>query len=195
MIIGYARVSRKEQNLNLQIDALKKAGCEKIYTEKISAVKERPEFEKVLDLLRKGDKLVVWKLDRLGRSLKQLVNLVEEFGKREIEFTCIYDNIDTSTPQGRLFFNMMASLAEYEREIIKERTMHGLEAAKIRGKFGGRPAGLSNENLQKAKVAKQLYEEGKISAKEIAKTLGLSTATLYRYLHRMEVKIGELPAS
>ena len=190
MIIGYARVSKRDQNLDMQIDALKKAGCEKIYTEQVSAIKNRPQLDMVLENARRGDTIIVWKLDRLGRSLKQLVNLIEEFRKNELSFVCVNDSIDTNTPQGRLFFNMMASLAEYEREIIKERTISGLEAAKKRGKFGGRPAGLTKEKLQKANAAKRLYEEGNMSAKEIAQTLELSISSLYRYLHHVNTKIG-----
>lgn len=190
MKIGYARVSTPDQKLDLQIDALTKAGCEKIFSEKQSAIKHRPEFELLKNQLREGDTLIVWKLDRIGRSMKDLVNLIGQFQDMKIDFVSLQDNVDTCTPQGRLFFNIMASLAEFEREIIRERTMAGLAAARERGRTGGRPKGLSEENLRKAKAAKQLYESTGDSTAEIAKTLGISRTTLYRYLHLLNVKVG-----
>lgn len=190
MKIGYARVSTQDQNLDMQFDALKKAGCEKIFSEKQSSIKYRPELERVLDSLRKGDLLYVWKLDRLGRSLNDLVNLIAKFKEIGVEFISLKDNVDTSTTQGRLFFNIMASLAEFEREITRERTMAGLAAARARGRIGGRPRGLSEENMRKAKAVKKLYDQRDMPVNEIAETLGISRATLYRYLQRVGAKVG-----
>ncbi|CEN53048.1 MULTISPECIES: recombinase family protein [Capnocytophaga] len=189
-VIGYARVSTKEQNLDLQIDALKEAKCTKIFTEKISATKERPELDNALKYLRKGDVLVIWKLDRLGRSLKQLINILENLKDKGVEFRSIKDGIDTRTPMGRLQFGIFASLAEYEREIIVERTLAGLQSAKERGKVGGRPKGLNAEAKKKAKIAKNLYADKDIKVEDICKTLNInSKATLYRYLEYENVKI------
>ncbi len=138
MILGYARVSTKDQNLNLQIEALKKAGCEKIYQEKISgATKERPELINLIEHLREGDVVMVWKLDRLGRSIKNIIDLVLELNQKKVIIKGLTDGVDTSTPNGRLFLNVMASLAEYERELIRERTNAGLSSARARGRVGG----------------------------------------------------------
>ena len=150
MKIGYARVSTKDQNLDLQLDALKAAGCEKIYTDKISSVKNRPELNKALSYLRKGDTFVIWRLDRLGRSLKDLVNIVDDMQSKGIDFISLNDSIDSTTSSGRLIFGIFASLAAFERELIIERTKAGLEAARIRGRIGGRPQGLSNSAKQTA---------------------------------------------
>lgn len=140
MILGYARVSTKDQNLNLQIEALKKAGCEKIYQEKISgATKDRPELTNLIEHLREGDVVMVWKLDRLGRSIKNIIDLVLELNQKKVIIKGLTDGVDTSTPNGRLFLNVMASLAEYERELIRERTNAGLSSARARGRVGGRP--------------------------------------------------------
>jgi DNA invertase Pin-like site-specific DNA recombinase len=190
MKIGYARVSTQDQNLQLQIDALQKEGCEKIFQEKIGAIKERAELEKMLITLREGDSVIIWKLDRLGRSLKQLITLVDEFGKKNINLKSINDNIDTSSPNGKLFFNIMASLSQYEREMIVERTRAGLESAKKRGRIGGRPNGLSKVALQKAATARHLYSDKKLPISEITSTLNIGKATLYRYLRYMNVEIG-----
>src|SRR6476469_7847952 len=130
MIYGYARVSTQDQHLHLQTDALRKAGCERIFTEKASAAKERPVLVQLLDTLEKGDTLMVWKMDRLARSLRDLIHLVTSFEERGIKFASLQDRIDTSTAQGRLFFNLMASLAQFERELIQERTHAGLSAAR-----------------------------------------------------------------
>jgi len=138
MMIGYARVSTQDQNLDLQLDALKKAGCEKIYQEQLSAsIEERPKLSEMVSNLRKGDTVVVWKLDRLARSLKHLLTLVSDFKIAGIGFLSLQDQINTTTAQGRLIFNMFASLSEFEREIIKERTLAGLAAARNRGRVGG----------------------------------------------------------
>ena len=183
MKIGYARVSTRDQKLDLQIDALKKAGCEKIFSDVISgATKDRPNLDKMLEQLRAGDTVVVYKLDRLGRSLRHLVNLINEFMEKGIHFQSLSDNIDTNTTQGKLMFNIMASLAEFERDLIRERTQAGLKAARARGRVGGRPKGLSKEAENIAYAAKSLYQERKLSVNEIAKRLGICKTTLYKYV-------------
>jgi len=184
MNIGYARVSTQDQNLDLQMDALNKVGCEVIFKEKISGKsKERPELVKLFDKLRKGDTVVVWKLDRLGRSLKDLIDLVAKMQQLEVSFLSIQDSIDTKTATGRFTFNIFASLAEFEREIISERTKAGLLAARARGRKGGRPSGYSKETLAKIKAVKALYEKNNgTSVQEIANSLNISRATCYRYL-------------
>jgi len=183
MNIGYARVSTQDQNLALQLDALKKAKCELIFEEKISGKKrERPELDKTLEKLRKGDCLIVWKLDRLGRSLKDLIEIITNLNGKGIKFRSIQDNIDTNTPTGRFTFNIFASLAEFEREIIRERTMAGLQAARARGRAGGRPKGLTKEAISKMKAVVALYNNKQKTMQEIAQDLGISRATCYRYL-------------
>ena len=190
MKIGYARVSTKEQNLDLQIDALKKDGCEKIYSEVISSVKsERIELQAMITNLRKGDVIVIWKLDRLGRSLKNLVELITQFTQLDVGLRSLNDHIDTTTSQGRLIFNMFASLAEFERDLIRERTMAGLSSARARGRLGGKPKGLSQKAESIACAAETLYKEGKITVNKIAKQLGISKATLYNYLRHRNVPI------
>ncbi len=189
MKIGYARVSTKDQNLNLQVEALKKEGCEIIYSEKKSAGLERLEFEKLKEKVREGDIAIVWKLDRLGRSLKDLVNIIHEFHTRGVEFRSIVDNFDTTSPNGRLFFNIMAALAEYERELIRERTRAGLESARQKGRVGGRRPGLTQEAKNKAAIAKHLYVDKSLPVQEILETLSISRATLYRYLRYVGVAI------
>ena len=180
MKIGYARVSTNDQNTNLQIDALKKSGCEKIFEEKASgAQRERLELKAALEFARKGDTIVVWKLDRLARSLKQLIETVEDLEKRTIGFQSLTESIDTSTSGGRLIFHIFASLAEFERNIIRERTKAGLAAAKARGKTGGRPPKLSEKEIE---MAKAMLANREITAKEVAQKMGISFATLYRYL-------------
>ena len=180
MKIGYARVSTKEQSFDLQIDALQKAECEEIYKEVASGTKaERPVLEDLLKNLRSGDILIIWKLDRLGRSLKHLVSLVGELMSRGVGLQSINDPIDTTTPHGRLTFNIFASLAEFERDIISERTKAGLKAARARGRIGGRPRGLSTKASSTAATAETLYQEGKLSTRQIAKMLGISKSTLF----------------
>jgi DNA invertase Pin-like site-specific DNA recombinase len=157
--------------------------CTIIYQEKISGKStERPELKKVLENLRKGDQVVVWKLDRLGRSLRDLVDLVTLFREQEVNFISLHDHINTTTATGRFTFNIFASLAEFEREIIRERTKAGLDAARARGKKGGRPSGLSPKNMQIALTALDLHDTGKYSISEIAKRLKLPIATCYRYI-------------
>jgi len=183
MKIGYARVSTQDQNLNLQIDSLKNAGCEMIFEEKISGKsKDRPELIKLFSKLRAGDTVIVWKLDRLGRSLKDLIDLVAEMQKLKVNFISLQDSINTETPTGRFTFNIFASLAEFEREIISARTKAGLASARARGRTGGRPGGLSKENMSKAKAVKILFDKQEKTMDEIGKDLKLSRSTCYRYL-------------
>ena len=184
MIIGYTRVSTQDQNLDLQTDELTKLGCQKIYQEKVSSGKERPQLIKMIENLREGDSVMVWKLDRLARSLKELINLVETFRLKKVNFTSIKDSIDTSTVQGRLLLNIFGSLAEFERDTICERTKAGLSAAKARGRMGGKKKGLSPEAKKKAETAVMLYKQKK-SAIEIAGIIGVGRATVYRYLEEM----------
>ncbi|SHF71569.1 DNA binding domain-containing protein, excisionase family [Kaistia soli DSM 19436] len=180
MKVGYARVSTTDQSLGLQEQALQRDGVERVFVETASgAQRDRPQLGKALEFLRKGDVLVVWKLDRLGRSLRQLIDTVEALGERGIEFRSITENIDTSTPGGRLIFHVFGALAEWERSLIRERTMAGLKAAKEAGKVGGRPRALSDGDLA---AAKALLADPSITVKEVAERLGVSQPTLYRYL-------------
>jgi len=191
MKLGYARVSTSEQNPDLQIDALKKQGCRKMFVEKASGSKtERVELNKLLEHARKGDVIVIWKLDRLGRSLKHLVEVVTGLIEKGIGLKSLHDPVDTTTSQGRLVFNIFASLAEFERDVIRERTMAGLTAARARGRTGGRPKGMSKEAEKKALAAESLYKQGKLGANEIADNLSISKATLYKYLRHRQVEIG-----
>lgn len=191
MKIGYARVSTQDQNLALQLDALKTAGCDKVYQEKASGVKvERPELAKLLELVREGDTLVIWKLDRLGRSLAHLIKLVADLEQRQVGLLSLNDPVDTTTAQGRLVFRIFASLAEFEREVIRERTLAGLASARRRGQLLGRPKGLSKGAEQKARIAESLYKEEKYSVEQIARELTISKTTLYKYLRRRGVVIG-----
>ncbi|GGF27390.1 recombinase family protein [Hymenobacter cavernae] len=194
MVFGYARVSTADQQLHLQTDALQKYGCDTIVQEKASSAKERPALKQLLTQLRTGDTIVVWKLDRLGRSLKDLVTLVTGFQEQRIHFVSLQDHLDTTTAQGRLMFNLFASLAEFERDIIRERTNAGLTAARARGRQGGRPAGLSKEALAKAEAAKTLYLQGR-NGGEIAQLLNVGRATIYRYLAHLGVATSSTSAS
>ena len=182
MLFGYARVSTQDQNLNLQLDDLKKAGCQKIFQEKVSSAKERPQLQKLLEILREDDTVMVWKLDRLGRSLKELFTLVNDFQSKGIGFRSLNDAIDTTTAQGRLVFNLFASLAEFERDLIRERTRAGLAAARARGRVGGRPKGLTAEARIKARAVKTMYALKTHTILEIGQLFHLSRATVYRYL-------------
>lgn len=191
MKIGYARVSTKDQNLDLQIDALKQAGCQKIYQEIASGAKaERVVLNDLLQNIRGSDILVVWKLDRLGRSLKHLVELVNELMKHDVGLQSLNDPIDTSTPQGRFVFNLFATLAEFEKDLICERTQAGLSAARACGRNGGRPKGLSKQAEPIACAAEALYKERKLSVQEISDKLGICKSTLYAYLRHRGVTIG-----
>lgn len=187
MKIGYARVSTKDQNLDLQIEALEKAGCEKIYQEKISGTtKNRPELDKMIEQFREGDELYVWRLDRLGRSLKNIIDLVLSLSDKGIIIKGITDGVDTSTMNGRLFLNIMASLSEYERELIRERTNAGLQAARARGRLGGRPKGYTKETVSKLIIMRSLYKDYSKTPEEIYGPLGISRATFYRYSKILE---------
>lgn len=182
MFIGYARISTQEQSLNLQIDALKKAECEdrNIYQDTVSGSKSSREgLDKMLQYLRRGDVVVVWKLDRLARSLKHLVEIVADFEKRGVGLKSIQENIDTETASGKLFLHIFGALAEFERELIRERTLAGLKAAADRGRKGGRPRLMDDSKIQ---LAKTLHNEKRIPVAEICKTLGISKGTLYRNL-------------
>ena len=183
MLIGYARVSTQDQNLELQTAALDQVGCEKIFYDKLSGrFAQRPGLDQALGLLRAGDTLVVWKLDRLGRSVKQLVDLVATLHGQKVHFKSLTDSIDTSTPSGRFFFHVMASLAEMERELIVERTRAGLEVARKAGRVGGRKRALTESKVESAK---KLLASG-VGAREVAKNLGVSLPTLYRWLPASE---------
>ncbi|WP_293304252.1 recombinase family protein [Pedobacter sp. UBA5917] len=183
MKIGYARVSTSDQNYDLQLEALEKYGCTHIYKEKISGKSlDRPELSKLLHHLRKGDEVIVWKLDRLGRSIKDLIEIVSLFEKNGVNFVSLNDNIDTTTAVGRFTFNLFAALSQFEREIIRERTKAGLSAAKARGRHGGRPKGLTPEKKEIALTACDLHNTGKYSVAEISKRLKLPIATCYRYI-------------
>jgi DNA invertase Pin-like site-specific DNA recombinase len=186
MILGYARVSTNEQNLDLQIDALKAQGCEDIYQEKMSGTKDdRPELAKLLSYARKGDIICVYKLDRLGRSTKKIIELAEELSDRGIELVSIRDKIDTTTPTGKAMFRMLAVLAELERDIIVERTKAGLEAARARGRKGGRPS----TKKDKVETALKMYDSGDYEVMEICETVGISKPTLYRYINQRKEEL------
>jgi DNA invertase Pin-like site-specific DNA recombinase len=181
MDIGYARVSTGEQTLDLQLDALKAAGCGKVYEETASGAKaDRPVLEEVLGYLRPGDTLVVWRLDRLGRSLKHLIEVVAALAERGIGFKSLSEQIDTTTPGGKLIFHVFGALAEFERDLIRERTQAGLAAARARGRLGGRPKKLADP--KQLALARTLYQDGKTDVTTICRTLGISRATLYRSL-------------
>ncbi len=180
MLIGYARVSTFDQNLDLQIDALKKAGCEKIYTDQLSGAKaDRPGLVEALAFARKGDTVVVWRLDRLGRSLRHLILTVEEMQGRGIALKSLQDSIDTATAAGQLQFHMIAALAQFERSLIQERTNAGLVAARARGRLGGRPKKLTPEQIE---MAASLMKDKHVSVKKICETLRVGRTTLYTYV-------------
>lgn len=179
MLIGYARVSTQDQNLELQREALVKAGCKQVFEDKVSGSRaERPGLAKMLDMLREGDTLIIWKLDRLGRSVKQLVDLVGKLHKQGVQFRSLTDSIDTSTPSGRFFFHVMASLAEMERELTIERTRAGLEVARQLGRRGGRKPKMTESKVESAK---KLLDSG-MPPRDVAMNLGVSIPTLYRWV-------------
>ena len=181
MKIGYARVSTDDQKLDLQLDALQKAGCEKIFEDKESGAKaERPGLQKVLEHAREGDTVVIWRLDRLGRSLKNLIELVTELEERGIGLHSLTESIDTTTSGGKLIFHVFGALAEFERNIIRERTRAGLEVARARGKIGGRPKSLSKE--QHKRLRKMYFDNTDLSIKELCEIFRISRPTLYRYV-------------
>ena len=180
MLVGYARVSTQDQNPALQLDALTAAGCEKVFTEKASgAQRDRPELAAALSYMRSGDSLVVWKLDRLARSLPQLIETVAPLEDQGIGFRSLTEAIDTTTAGGKLVFHIFGALAEFERSVIRERTRAGLKAARDRGRKGGRPPALSAADLA---VAKALLRDPAITVDEVATRLKVSPATLYRHL-------------
>ncbi|PJA44599.1 MAG: DNA invertase [Verrucomicrobia bacterium CG_4_9_14_3_um_filter_43_20] len=190
MKIGYARVSTNKQDLSLQLDALKEYGCETIYEETGSGAKnDRPELINVLKALRVGDTLVVWKLDRLSRSIKDLINIVNDLNDRDIQFISITDNIETSTPSGKLIFHIFSALAEFERNIIRERTTAGLKAARARGRKGGRKPKLT---MAQAKSIKTILDspENDRSVEDIGKDYGVSRATVFRALDKLSSNSG-----
>jgi len=179
MLVGYARVSTTDQNLDLQTDALQAAGCERLYTDTVSGAKvDRPGLIAALNTCRPGDTLVVWKLDRLGRSLQHLVETVRDLITRGVGFKSVQEQIDTTTAGGKLIFHIFASLAEFERDLIRERTNAGLSAARARGRKGGRPKGV---DTKKQKAALALKKEGAHSVREICEIVGIARNTYYKY--------------
>ena len=182
MLIGYARVSTDDQNLNLQMDALQQAGCEKIYSDRISGAKAlRPGLSLALEVARTGDVLMVWRLDRLGRSLKDLIEIMTTLDERGIGLQSLQESISTTNNSGRLIFHLFGALAEFERNLIRERTTAGLVAARARGHRGGRPKAL---DPAKRLLAVRLYTEGQHTIIEICKLMGISKPTLYNYIAR-----------
>src|SRR5919199_2884798 len=180
MLIGYARVSTDEQNLDLQLSALKQAGCEQIYTDKVSGTKAtRPGLEDAFSHLRSGDTFVVWRLDRLGRSLRHLIDTVTDLQERSIGFKSLTESIDTTTSGGKLVFHIFGALAEFEREIIRERTKAGLDAARSRGRKGGPKHKLTPKQVE---IVRQLYQDKSHSLEEICDSFGISRVTLWRYV-------------
>jgi len=179
-LIGYARVSTVAQDAALQHDALQAAGCDRVFSDTASgALDDRPELTRALDHLRAGDALVVWRLDRLGRSLRHLVDTVSALADRSVGFRSLQESIDTTTPGGKLVFHLFAALAEFERDLIRERTNAGLAAARARGRQGGRPKAMSAAKLA---LAREMYESEKHTVTHIAAVLGVSRATIYRHL-------------
>jgi DNA invertase Pin-like site-specific DNA recombinase len=179
-LLGYARVSTSEQDASLQKDALKSAGCLKIFTDRASgSLDRRPQLDRLLDQLRPGDTVVVWRLDRLGRSLKHLIQLIEDLDEKGIGFRSLTEGMDTTTAGGKLIYSIFGALAEFERSLIRERTMAGLASARARGRVGGRPPVMTPDKI---KVARQLYDAQDLTVEEIAKTIGVSRKTVYRHL-------------
>lgn len=175
---GYARVSTEQQNLDRQLDMLNRYGVDYIFNEKMTGTKrDRPELNKLLDRLMAGDTVVVESLSRLGRSTKDLIELVELFEKKQVHLVSLKEQIDTSTPAGKLLFTLMSAIAQFERDVIAERTREGLNAARARGRVGGRP----RTNQQKVRQAVKLYQTGQYSVREIEELTGVKKSTLYRY--------------
>jgi len=191
MKIGYCRVSTSGQSIDLQVDALKQEGCEKVFKDTVSGAKaKRAGLDDMLSHLRNGDIVIVYKLDRLGRSLKHLVELINLFAEMGVGLKSLSDPIDTTSPQGKLITNIFAAIAEFERDLIRERTQAGLAAARARGRQGGRPKGLTPDAENTAIAAEALYKENKLSAQQIARRLNISKTTLYKYLRYRNVPIG-----
>lgn len=181
-LLGYARVSTAEQNADLQVDELTAAGCYRVWTDHASGTLERrPQLDEVLDRLRPGDTLVVWRLDRLGRSLRHLIDTVNGLDERQVGFRSLRENIDTTTAGGRLVFHLFGSLAQFEREIIRDRTVAGLAAARARGRVGGRPSKLSEEQRRQAR---RMYDARELTVEQIGGVLGVSRTSIYRALQR-----------
>jgi DNA invertase Pin-like site-specific DNA recombinase len=182
MLIGYARISTAEQSMDLQIDAIKNAGCEKIFCDTVSGIKaRRPGLDEALGFVRKGDTLVVWKLDRLGRSLSHLLQLMETLQRQGVSFKSLSDGIDTTTAMGKMSFGIFGSLSEYELSLLRERTLAGLNAARARGRKGGRRRSLNQEQID---TMITLYESRKHSVVEICKQMRISRKSFYNYLDR-----------
>lgn len=181
MKIGYARVSTADQSLALQLDGLRRAGCEQIYEERASgrAAADRPELQNLLRSVRPGDTIVIWRLDRLGRSLADLVTMVNDLAAREVALESLTERLDTSTAAGKLFLGFIALMAEFERNVIGERTKAGLAAARARGRTGGRPQAMTNQDKQ---LARAMLKDPQVTATEVAKRLGVSRSTLYRQI-------------
>ena len=183
MLVGYARVSTQDQTLALQRDALTGAGCERLFTDTASGAQTgRPGLAEALDFLRPGDVLVVWRLDRLGRSLKHLIEVTTGLAARGIGFKSLTEQIDTTTPSGKLVFHVFGALAEFERELIRERTQAGLAAARARGRKGGRPQAKGLDDPKKQALAQKLYDDKANDIATICRTLGVARSTLYRYI-------------
>lgn len=180
MLIGYARVSKFEQNLDLQTDALKNLGVEKIFVDKVSGVKsEKPQLNQLLKFIRKGDTLTVWRLDRLGRSTVGLIQLVNELNERGVDFKSISENIDTGSASGKLIFQIFCVLAEHERNVLIERTNAGLKAARARGVKGGRPKGMTEKYKKIAPLVKASYESKELPVEEIMKAFNIGSKTTF----------------
>ncbi|MGB3954230.1 MAG: recombinase family protein [Brooklawnia sp.] len=185
-LLGYARVSTSDQDASLQVDALKAAGCYRVFVDTVSgALEHRPEFDKVLDQLRPGDTLVVWRLDRLGRSIRHLIDQLRALDERGVGFRSLQETIDTTSSGGRLVFHVFAALAEFERDLIRERTNAGLAAARARGRTGGRPSSLSPAQI---KAARRMYEQNEMTVAQIGDVLGVSRTTIYRALNRQSTQ-------
>lgn len=182
MKVGYSRISTNDQNLVMQHDALKSSGCEELFSDIASGAKtERPGLEQALSFLREGDTLVVWRLDRLGRSIQHLIQTIQLLSSRGIGFKSLQENIDTTTTGGKLVFHIFSALAEFERDLIRDRTNAGLKAARVRGKLGGRPPLLDNRQIDRLI---ELYEEKRSSVNEICKIFGISRPSFYNYINK-----------
>lgn len=178
--IGYARTSTADQSLDLQLDALKSAGCGRIFSEQVSGTRDdRPELARALDYAREGDVFVVWRLDRLGRSIRHLLGVVDHLGSRGVQFRSLQEGLDTTTSAGRLLFTIVGAIGEFERSLIVERTNAGLVAARARGRVGGRPSTATPEKVARAR---ELVAERSLTMGEVARAVGTSRATLYRWL-------------
>ncbi len=181
-LLGYARVSTTEQNADLQRDALTGAGCWKVFTDHVTGTRERrPELDRLLEQVRPGDTLVVWRLDRLGRSLRHLIDVATDLGERGVGFRSLTENIDTTTAGGRLIFHVLGALAEFERELILERSRAGTAAARARGRVGGRPTVMTPD---KAVAARRMYDQRELTVQQIADVLGVGRSSVYRALWR-----------